>query len=144
MKTIVILGTAREDSNTFTAIKELCPFAEYDVIDLRNLNIAPYSYSNVEDDFLLVAQKMAAAENIVFATPVYWYAMSAPLKIFFDRLTDLLTTYKTIGKSLNGKRTYLISTGSDAELPEGFEVPFRLTSEYFGMAFEKSFYKAVK
>jgi multimeric flavodoxin WrbA len=144
MKTIVILGTAREDSNTFSAIKELCPFPEYEVIDLRSLRIAPYSYSNAEDDFLLVAHKMEAADNIVFATPVYWYAMSAPLKIFFDRLTDLLTTYKTIGKSLKGKSTFLIATGSDADLPEGFEVPFRSTSEYFGMVFKKSFYKAVK
>ncbi len=144
MKIIVILGTAREDSNTFTALKELCPFAEYEVIDLRNLKIAPYNYSIVEDDFLMVAQRMTAADNIVFATPVYWYSMSAPLKIFFDRLTDLLTTYKPIGKSLSGKSTYLLSTGSDADLPEGFEVPFRLTSEYFGMVFKKSFYKAVK
>lgn len=67
--------------------------------------------------------------------------MSFRLKNFFDRLSDLLSTYKPIGKALKGKRTILISTGSDAQLPEGFEVPFRLTSDYFGMIFERSFYK---
>jgi multimeric flavodoxin WrbA len=146
MKTIVILGTAREESNTLAAIAEVCPFADYELIDLRTLRIEPYNYSGPEgaDDFLLVAQKMEVADRIVFATPVYWYSMSHVLKNFFDRLTDLLSTYKTIGKALKGKSTYLISTGTDRELPEGFEVPFRLTSDYFDMKYEKSFYKVIK
>jgi multimeric flavodoxin WrbA len=144
MNTIVILGTAREDSNTLNAVKELCPFSAYEIVDLRSLKMAPYSYSSVEDDFLMVAKKMAAADNIVFATPVYWYAMSGSLKNFFDRLTDLLTIHKPIGKSLKGKRTFLIATGSDVELPEGFEIPFRSTSTYFEMVFEKSFYKVTE
>lgn len=146
MKAIVILGTAREESNTLSAVKELCPFDNYELIDLRALRIHPYSYSKpVEnDDFLMIAEKMKAADHIVFATPVYWYAMSFSLKNFFDRLTDLLSTHKSIGKALKGKKTYLISTGADPELPEGFEVPFRLTSKYFDMNYERSFYKMVR
>lgn len=84
---------------------------------------------------------MLDADNIIFATPVYWYAMSGRLKTFFDRLTDLLYTHKSIGKGLKAKKTYLIACGSDPELPEGFEVPFRRTSDYFEMSFQKSFYK---
>jgi multimeric flavodoxin WrbA len=93
---------------------------------------------------LSVAEKMETAERIVFATPVYWYAMSGELKVFFDRLTDLLTTHKSIGKALKGKKTYLIATGSDPELPEGFEVPFRSTSAYFDMSYEGALYKATR
>lgn len=147
MKNIVILGTAREGSNTLKAIKELCPFDEYEIIDLRLFNISLYSYDrtlNLNDDFHSIALKMQIADNIIFATPVYWYSMSSNLKIFFDRLTDLLSTYKPIGKSLKGKKTYLISTGTDSELPEGFETPFRLTSVYFDMEFVKSFYLSFK
>lgn len=145
MNTIVILGTARDQSQTLKAISELCPFSPYELIELRKLKIEPYDYDGPSgtDDFIMIAEKMAAADNIVFATPVYWYAMSGCMKVFFDRLTDLLTVYKPIGKSLRGKKTYLISTGSDAELPEGFEVPFRKTSDYFDMIFVKSFYKMV-
>ena len=145
MKTTVILGTARDESNTLAAIKELCPFSPYKIIDLRQLNIEPYSYSRIsgQDDFLMVAKEIELSDRIVFATPVYWYSMSASLKNFFDRLTDLLSTYKSIGKNLKGKKTYLISTGSSPELPDGFEVPFRLTSAYFDMTYEKSFYKAI-
>jgi multimeric flavodoxin WrbA len=56
-----------------------------------------------DDGFKPIAEKMAAAEGILFATPVYWYAMSAPLKIFFDRLTDMTENLKALGKQLAGK-----------------------------------------
>lgn len=143
MKNLVILGTARGEGNTLKAIQALCPFSEYELVDLRNLQIAPYHYDHAKnqvDDFQGVARKMLEADNIIFATPVYWYAMSGVLKDFFDRLTDLLTTYKPIGKGLKGKRTYLIASGSDDEIPPGFETPFKLTSDYFGMVFEKAYY----
>lgn len=176
MKTIVILGTARKDSNTENAIRKLCPFKDYELIDLQDFEIGHYEYNsswdakknnseavvncendsnkaqnnernssrNDHDDFIKIALKMAEADHIVFATPVYWYTMSARLKIFFDRLTDLLYNHKELGKSLKGKKTYLIASGSDPNLPEGFEVPFRNTSEYFHMTFEKSFYLSTK
>lgn len=146
MKTLVILGTAREDSNTLAAIKELSPFADYELIDLRELKIAAYSYEGTypsADDFLHVARLMQKADNIVFATPVYWYSMSASLKNFFDRFSDLITVHKPIGRSLKGKTTFLISTGSDPSLPTGFEEPFRLTSDYFEMQFKGSKYKSI-
>lgn len=66
--------------------------------------------------------------------------MSGTLKVFFDRLTELLSTHKPIGKSLKGKKTYLISTGTDPVLPVGFEIPFKMTSEYFEMTFENTYY----
>lgn len=141
MKTLVILGSSRSESNTRKAIEKLCPFPDYELIDLHKENIAHYEYQlKSKDDFHHIAMKMSEADNIIFATPVYWYAMSGRLKIFFDRLTDLLYEHKPIGKSLKGKNTYLIATGSDPELPQGFEVPFQRTSEYFGMDFKKSFY----
>ncbi len=145
MKSLVILGTAREESNTLKAIEALCPFPQYELVDLLTLHIHPYQYdaaANLADDFQSVALKMLAADNIIFATPVYWYAMSGTLKVFFDRLTDLLSIHKVIGKGLKGKRTFLIASGSDQELPPGFEVPFKMTAEYFGMNFEKSYYFA--
>ena len=78
---------------------------------------------------------MSPSQVIVFATPVYWYAMSAPLKIFFDRLTDMTENLKALGKSLAGKPVWIIATGTEEILPEGFEVPFARTAEYFGMIY---------
>lgn len=104
---------------------------------LPDFALGGYSYGhlNAEDAFGAIADAMAAAEKIVFATPVYWYAMSAPMKVFFDRLTDLTENRKAQGKALTGKSTWLMATGTDPELPLGFEVPFARTSDYFGMIY---------
>ncbi len=142
MKTIVVLGSARSDGHTRAAVEQLCPFAEYELIDLRTLNIHPYDYdhqTNRADDFLSVIAKLAEADHIVFATPVYWYAMSGLLKNFFDRFTDLLGT--DLGRRLKGKSVYLIASGSDPELPPGFEVPFKMTADYLSMNYRQSFYQ---
>ena len=142
---LVILGTARDESNTLNALRASSHFGDFDLVQLHTLNISPYSYSNpANDDFLDVANRMGRADVIVFATPVYWYAMSGVLKTFFDRLSDLISTSKPIGRGLKGKATYLFSTGSDDVLPEGFEIPFKKTSEYFEMNFMGSFYVCTK
>lgn len=142
-KTLILLGTARGDSNTERAVRNFFGPDEAEWIDLRRHRLAPYDYDhtvNAEDDFLAIANKMRDADRIVFATPVYWYAMSAQLKILFDRLTELLTTHKPIGKALRGKSVLLVATGSDSALPEGFEIPFQKTAEYFEMEYQGAHY----
>lgn len=104
---------------------------------LPDFSIGGYDYKhfNADDAFGGIAQKMAEAGKIVFATPVYWYAMSAPMKVFFDRLTDLTENLKPQGKALAGKPVWVIATGTEDMLPEGFEVPFARTAGYFGMRY---------
>lgn len=145
IKRLVILGTARDESNTLKSLRASAHFQDFDLIELHKLHISPYSYSNpANDDFLDVANRMLDADEIIFATPVYWYAMSGALKTFIDRFSDLISTSKPLGRRLKGKTTYLFSTGSDDILPEGFEIPFKKTSEYFGMNFKGSFYIKIK
>lgn len=133
---LAILGSHRRNSNTEIALKRLSPIESYSTVNLLDLDINPYRYASRKtegDDFLTVARQMAVSSNIIFATPVYWYAMSGLMKNFFDRFTDLMTTQKDLGRSLRGRNCYLIACGSDEVLPAGFEVPFRLTCEYFEM-----------
>lgn len=138
---LVILGTARDESNTLEELKKNSQITNFKLIELHKLNLLPYSYKEPpKDDFLSVAEKMLRHDRIVFATPVYWYAMSGVLKLFFDRLTDLISTSKNIGRSLAGKQVALFTTGTDPELPDGFEVPFRRTCEYFDMKYQGAIY----
>jgi multimeric flavodoxin WrbA len=62
-------------------------------------NVAPYSYdrTSFDDDFGQIAESMVAATAIVFATPVYWYAMSGLTKTVLDRFTDLTSFRKDLG-----------------------------------------------
>ena len=104
--------------------------------------LQPNDYENQDqdDDFIKLAGKLIEASYVVFATPVYWYSMSGQMKVFFDRFTDLITIRKSFGRRLAGKQTFLVATGSDQNLPEGFEAPFRLTSDYLDMEFKASCY----
>jgi multimeric flavodoxin WrbA len=142
-KILVILGTARDDSNTLKALKSHFPDVEYDLVSLHPLHIAHYTY-DVEkreaDDFMKVAAQMIEADHIVFATPVYWYAMSGVMKVFFDRMTELVTTSKEMGRALAGKEVSVFATGTDRDMPDGFEVPFKRTAEYFKMNYAGTIY----
>jgi multimeric flavodoxin WrbA len=143
-RVIVILGSSRDESNTLEAVKKFCPFLDYDLIDLNRFKVKYFSYSREglsQDDFTEIAKKLPEYDVIIFATPVYWYSMSGQMKVFFDRLTDLTDEHKLVGKALKAKKTYLIASGGSERMPEGFEIPFKLTSEYFEMEFVQSFYQ---
>jgi multimeric flavodoxin WrbA len=139
---LVILGSARPDGETRRAVDIALPLGTAALAVLPNRAIGGYDYghANAGDDFATITDAMTAASAIVFATPVYWYAMSAPLKIFFDRLTDLTENLKTKGNALAGKPVWVIATGTEAELPQGFEIPFARTADYFGMTYRGAAY----
>lgn len=142
---IVINGSARDNSNTEVAVNRLCPFNEYVTVDLRHLGLSHFKYTtSPQDTFLEIAERMASSKAIVFATPVYWYSMSGLMKVFFDRLTELITQQKSIGRKLRGKDVYLIAQGTDPCLPQGFTVPFERTANYLGMNFVDHYYMSIK
>lgn len=147
-KTLFILSSARGDSNTEKALRKFYPAAtSTNTIDLRKCHIDHYDYDhskNAKDDFLSIAERMRDADTIIFVTPVYWYAMSARMKVLFDRLSELLSTHKPIGKALKGRKVALVATGSDPELPAGFAVPFKMTADYFNMEYVGANYVAVE
>lgn len=149
MKTtpLIILGSARKHSDTQRTIETIFNGTPCHYVDLLDYNIANYDYTHnypETDEFLKIADEMLKHDVIVFVTPVYWYAMSGLMKVFFDRLTDLITVRKELGRQLKGKLTFLLASGYDAEMPNGFDIPFRRTSEYFDMEYQESAYFCTK
>ncbi|MCH9621729.1 MAG: putative NAD(P)H-dependent FMN-containing oxidoreductase YwqN [Chlamydiia bacterium] len=140
-KAMVILGSARSEGNTRKAISELDPAAEFSFEDLNTLNISNYDYNhkNQDDDFLSLMERVLDHEVLIFATPVYWYVMSAEMKTFFDRLTDCVTIRKEIGKALAGKKVFLLASYSNPDLGD-FAYPFEGTSNYFKMEYKGDFF----
>ena len=104
--------------------------------------ISPFDYEhkNKDDDFLALAKQLLNYEHLIFATPMYWYSMSGQMKVFFDRLSDLMTIEKNLGRQLRGKTCSVLATGSDKEPPACFEQPFVLSADYLGMTYQKMFY----
>jgi multimeric flavodoxin WrbA len=135
MKTVIIQGSSRSNGNTCRIIEIFRKNHDADVFDLSQLNIGFYDYEhqNNDDDFLPTMKRIVEYNLIIFATPVYWYAMSGRMKTFFDRITECLKTEKETGRKLRGKSMAAISCGSDDAETEGFFVPFKETAGYLGM-----------
>ncbi len=146
MNIVAIIGSARRDGDSTRLVQAVLAGRPAQRLDLASLHVRDYEYGRaVEgDDFLAVAEAIANADGVLFATPVYWYAMSGVLKRFFDRLTDLITVQKPLGRRLAGRRVWVAACGSDPALPEGFEVPFRRTAAYFDMSYEGMFYARIR
>jgi multimeric flavodoxin WrbA len=141
-KPLVIFGSAREDGGTMEAVNLVVGSHPITLVNLLEKDIQPYAYTDKAsaDDFLPIAQQMTEAETIIFATPVYWYAMSGRLKNFFDRFTDLITVRKDMGRALKGRNCYLICAGAQKKIPPGFEEPFSATCSYLKMDYRGCFY----
>lgn len=137
-KTIIIQASERSKGNTFTLCDFLAKKHEIDIIDLKEKTIGQFDYDfkNQGDDFIgLIKLIIENYDRIIFATPVYWYTMSGRMKTFFDRLSDLLTIEKELGRQLRGKEMGVMSCGSDAEIKDGFYMPFVESAAYLGMTY---------
>ncbi|MBT2186519.1 NAD(P)H-dependent oxidoreductase [Sphingobium sp. H33] len=132
---LVIAGSARADGTTMLIVRRLQGLLgeRADVIDLAEWRIEPFRYGGSldRDDFRAIARAMAARRHTIFVTPVYWYAMSGIMKIFFDRFTDLLRQPE--GRALAGGTLSCVVTGTDPTPPPGFEEPFARTAAFFAM-----------
>ena len=137
-KTVIIQGSSKSRGNTHKVISCLNKDNVFDVIDLKTKNIGAFEYdfSNAEDDFLLLMEEIITKyDTIIFATPVYWYAMSGTLKHFFDRMSDLLHYKKDLGRQLRGKKMAMISNSGENDLKTGFTMPFIESAKYLGMQY---------
>lgn len=135
-KKVIIVGSSRSNGNTSKIATIISNQINADVIDLRDFRISYYDYENgnVSDDFIpLIKSLIEKYDTLVFATPVYWYAMSGIMKVFFDRFSDLIRIEKDLGRKLRGKNVFVVSNSDEDKLDYDFYLPFRLSADYLGM-----------
>jgi multimeric flavodoxin WrbA len=144
--TLILFGSARSNGDTAVAARALAARlgSGGTLVDLATKRILPFDYANSvpKDDFSALADLMLAHAAIVFVTPVYWYSMSGLMKTFFDRLSDLLGERDEArrGRALAERDVWLLAVGTDSALPRGFDAPFAMTADYFGMKWRGAFY----
>lgn len=136
MKIAIINGSSRKDGNTSKIIEEFLKHQSADCFDLIDYTIGQYNYEhNHQDDFLPLMKQLVEYDMLIFATPVYWYAMSGYTKVFLDRITDCLKIDKETGRKLKGMKMGVISCGSENYEIKGFYESFKLSAEYLGMEY---------
>lgn len=149
MKIVVINGSARK-GNTLTAINSFVKGAgeknEIEIIAPDKLNISPCMGCGVcqchkgcvaKDDTNSTIDKIAAADMILFATPVYWWGMTGQLKLVIDKCYCR-------GMQMKGKKVGFIVVGGASTDNIQYELigkQFECMAEYLSwdILFSKSY-----
>jgi len=136
-KQIIINSTHNKNGKTSKLIEKLYPNSKS--IKLIDYKMELYNYDEIyseDDEFLKIIHEVLKYDKIIFATPVYWYSMSSLMKIFFDRLTDLIGSEEKIGRQLMGKKVEVITSSNGNHLGENFFLPFMETVNYLHLEYE--------
>ena len=123
MNIVVLSGSPRKGGNTSIMAEAFAEGArsaghEVEIIDVAAKKIAPcrackYCFSHngacaIDDDMTGVRERLAQADMVVFTSPVYWFDISAQLKLAIDRM------YAFGGCGFNfSKVALLLDSGSD-------------------------------
>ncbi|MFV0220044.1 flavodoxin family protein [Empedobacter falsenii] len=135
-KQIIINGSHNRNGDTTKLIQEIYP--EIACLKLIEYTVEIYNYDETysdKDQFLEIINQIIEVDEIIFATPVYWYSMSSLMKIFFDRLTDLISSQETIGRKLIGKKVSVITSSIGNHLDDNFFLPFIETTNYLHLEY---------
>jgi len=97
MKITIVNGSARK-GNCYAAVKAFCEGAaeknEIEIIEADRVNVSPCKGCGAcgctkgcvaKDDSNAVVDKIVSADLIVFATPIYWWGVTAQLKTIIDK-----------------------------------------------------------
>jgi len=118
LSTIALFSSSRRHGNTGQLIDRIALDLDIEVVNLDALRISPYDYEhhNRGDDFEPLMRRLLDHDQIIFATPIYWYAVSATMKIFLDRISDFLELPDLLaqGRRLRGKNAYVANGRSCA------------------------------
>jgi len=139
LKTLALFSSSRRRGNTGQFMDRIASELNIEVVDLVSLHLSPYDYDhrNRNDDFEPLMERVLAYEQVIFASPIYWYAVSPAMKVFLDRISDFLELPDLLpkGRRLRGKKAFIVCTSICDEPSPAFMSSFRETFDYLGMNF---------
>lgn len=152
MKLLALFGSPNRKGNTAALLNAFLEGAEdregveVEFINLQEKDIkpckacrscrqSPYLKCAINDDMQHLHKKVIGSDIVVFATPIYWWNVSAQLKLFIDRLYALAGQDRDY-KCLHGKKIVILMTYAGSDPNSGaklVEEAFKDIAEYLKM-----------
>ena len=144
MNILNLSGSPRKGGNTELLVEAFTKGAmqkhHVEIVSVRDYKVNPCMGCNAcfksdtnncaqNDDMAIIYEKMAQADMLVIASPVYFYGLSAQLKAIIDRL------HNPIRDTFHIKKMALLLVGA-ATLPELFDAilaEYNLCLKFFGI-----------
>ena len=155
MQIVLLNGSPRRKGNTRIALNQIIsgiqtniPSSGFEFVDVANLHLMGCTNCEAcktnggvcihEDDSADLMEKIAAGDLIIFGTPVYWWGISAQLKLAIDKFHSRTELFQT-----QHKRVGLVVIGASSVPDFQYQLiceQFECTCEYRGweIIFEES------
>ena len=127
-KVVVALGSPRKKGNSAVLARSVMEGVQTaggscESFFLQGMDIKPCTacdaclesmdrFCVIDDDMKPLYPKILEAGGLVFASPIYWFSLSAQTKLFMDRLYAFLGPE---GNSLKGKKIGILLTYGDVD-----------------------------
>jgi len=126
-KVLILKGSPREKGNSATLAEQAAAGAraagaQVDSVYLHRLDIRPCDACEechktgvciIDDDMASLYPKVATADSILFASPIYWFTISAQMKLCIDRWY----AFQASGfKEFQGKKFGVVLSYGDSDL----------------------------
>jgi len=143
MRVLALLGSPRKKGNSDLLADEVLKGAKsigtsVDKIYLDDYQIRPIGEvvdnsrnredSRADDDYPQLLKKFLEADLIIWATPIYWYGVSAQMKCFIDRFSSYFNNPRYADKFSSKGHIVLCTFGrNDYEHSRFITEPMKLT-----------------
>ncbi len=137
---LIVLGSPRKKGNSATLAKEVAKGVKAaggraETVFIHGMNLRPCSACDacqgslktdciIDDDMRALYPRLRKADAVVYATPVYWFTVTAQTKLFIDRCYALGMTKEVQGpdgpnyvteSDLAGKKIGVVLTYGDKD-----------------------------
>jgi len=146
MKVLALIGSPRKGGNTDIVVQRILQGCQksghtceklylYDCeispcVDCRRCKTDDFRCA-IKDGMQVIYPKMAAADAIIFGTPIYWYGPTGKMKLLIDRMRPFIASKKLIGK-----RGVVVAPSEEGpKACRALLEMFRMSFDYLGMQY---------
>ncbi|TQR11651.1 flavodoxin family protein [Psychrobacillus soli] len=148
MSIAVLYGGNRPNGNTEALTKKVIQGLTVEEIYLKDYLIEPIvdkrhaneGFSEINDDYNSIIDRILQHDILIFSTPIYWYSMTGTMKNFIDRWSQTLrdSNYPDFKNKMSQKRTYVVAVGGDNPYTKGLPMiqQFQHIFDFIGTNFD--------